>query len=316
MRRTTTRKNARGLVASVTNALNKTATYAYDAVGDLVTATDSAGNVTTYSYDVRGSKIASSDPDMGHWTYQYDAFGSLYSQTDAKGQMAVVSYDPLGRAVKRTEADLVSQWIYGNDPALDNVGKLIEACTGSCAGSDYQRSHTYDGVGRPLGAMLSIAGTAGVYTLGYEPGDGARLDAELSVGSEGPVQLRSHAGLPARDHRHRHGPGAVDGERARRGDAPAAIDRRGWGLNDPILRSGDRIARADPRLRRRQRRRQRCELPVRLRQQRDADAAHGFAGRLHRELLQRRAEPTDGIGGGQSGQHELHGGAHREVGRL
>ena len=67
---------------------------------------------------------------------------------------------------------MVSQWIYGNDPGLDNVGKLIEACTGTCAGSDYQRSHTYDSMGRPLGAMLSINGTAGVYTLGYEAGTG------------------------------------------------------------------------------------------------------------------------------------------------
>jgi RHS repeat-associated protein len=169
---TTTLKNARGLTVSVTNAMSKSATYAYDATGNLTTVTDSAGNVSSYKYDLRGAKYDAVDPDMGHWTYQFDAFGSLYEQTDAKGQTATVSYDALARAVKRTDADLVSQWIYGNDPGLDNVGKLIEACTGSCSGNDYQRILSYDDTGRPKTVTLSINGVQGVYTVAYDASTG------------------------------------------------------------------------------------------------------------------------------------------------
>jgi RHS repeat-associated protein len=170
---TTTAKNARGLVAAVTDAMNKIILYQYDAVGNLTNVTDSATNQTVNTYDVRGNKITAADPDMGNWTYQYDAFGALYIQTDAKAQQTVMSYDALGRAVERSEAGAVSGfWVYGTSPASDNVDKLVEACgSANCrSGTDYIRTHAYDGTGRPQTVTITApaGGASGAYTLTYD----------------------------------------------------------------------------------------------------------------------------------------------------
>lgn len=170
---TTTLRNVRGLAVTVTNAALKSTRYTYDALGAVLTVTDPAGNVTTNTYDVRGNKIASSDPDMGTWHYSYDAFGALYQQTDAKGQLTTLSYDALGRAIKRVEMDQVSQWVYGTDAALFNVGKLILACTGGgvgCTGTTgTSRIMAYDNRGRPKTVNFTVGTTShGTYAQSYD----------------------------------------------------------------------------------------------------------------------------------------------------
>ncbi len=102
--KTTTRKNARGLVASVTNALNKTATYAYDAVGDLVTATDSAGQRHDLFLRRAGQQDRLVRSGHGALDLSVRRVRVALQPDRRKGQVAVVSYDPLGRATRRTEA--------------------------------------------------------------------------------------------------------------------------------------------------------------------------------------------------------------------
>jgi RHS repeat-associated protein len=191
---TTTTKNARGLVASVKDALNTVTYYTYDAEGNLCFISNSAGglcsstptgNQIKHVYDLRGRKTDSYDPDMGHWTYAYDAFGELVQQTDAKGQVTALTYDILGRLKHREEPSstgtLSSNWIYNDtvnytSSSDRDVGQLIQACfragTGTdCSGlvtSDYLRELTYDDKGRPKTVKLTIDATAYTYQTDYD----------------------------------------------------------------------------------------------------------------------------------------------------
>ena len=128
----TTTKNAQGQVAQVTDALNNTVSYSYNALGQLL-STNAAGSITSMSYNHRGQKIAMLDPAMGHWVYAYNVFGELVYQRDSLNQSATMEYDKLGRLTKRTEPDLVSQWSYDkyvdNSACAKGIGKLCEATT-------------------------------------------------------------------------------------------------------------------------------------------------------------------------------------------
>ena len=90
------------------------------------------------------------DPDMGTWTYAYNALGQLVRQTDAKGQTSIIAYDKLGRMTRRAEPDLVGNWLY--DTCTKGIGKLCQAETST----GYNRTHSYDSLGRPAGTSTSI----------------------------------------------------------------------------------------------------------------------------------------------------------------
>jgi RHS repeat-associated protein len=143
----TTTKNAQGRVAQVTDHQGNTLVYSYDALGQL-TETNAAGSITKLAYNQRGHKIAMTDPAMGAWEYRYNAFGELVWQRDSLGKTQTVTYDILGRMTQRSEPDLVSQWSY--DKKFDGttcgkgIGKLCEAK----ADNGYQRTHSYDTLGR------------------------------------------------------------------------------------------------------------------------------------------------------------------------
>ncbi len=169
---TITKKNPQGLVSSVTNALGKTTSYGYDAVGNLLRVTDPTNsNAITNTYDIRGNKLTSSDPDMGAWSYRYDALGELLGQTDAKGQSSSLSYDPLGRVTEEDEPDVTSTWTY--DTATHGVGELAQATAASGGTPYYLRTPTYGSDGRPVSTRLTINGTD--YTYNYSWGSDDRI---------------------------------------------------------------------------------------------------------------------------------------------
>ncbi len=157
-----TEKNSQGKVVAVTDALNSTATFAYDPFGNLVRSVDPVGNVTTNTYDQRGRKIASDNPDMGTWSYSYNVLDQLVSQTDAKGQTTAVSYDLLGRIVERIEPDLTSNWSYDTAPA--GVGKPASASTNG----GYSRSYSYDALGRPTQTQFTVDGASHAIGTAYD----------------------------------------------------------------------------------------------------------------------------------------------------
>src|SRR6185312_3180968 len=155
-----------GNVVSVTDALGKTTTYAYDGFGDLVQTTDPVGNVAAASYDVRGAKIASSDPDLGSWSYAYNTLGLLVSQTDAKSQTVSLSYDKLDRPVQVIEPDMTSVWVY--DTAANGIGKLVSTSITAGPGSGYSRSISYDALGRQSQVATTIDGNTYTMTATYD----------------------------------------------------------------------------------------------------------------------------------------------------
>ena len=144
---------SQGLVASVTDALSHTTSYAYDAFGNLATVTDPAGNQTVNAYDIRGNKLTSQDPDMGTWNYAYDALGELIAQTSPQ----VVS----------ASAGSTATWTY--DTASNGVGLLASEST--TAGNS--KSFTYDGIAsRPSTTTITVGGTNYNYGTTYNTTNG------------------------------------------------------------------------------------------------------------------------------------------------
>ncbi len=167
----TTVKNDQGLVASVTDAIGNVTTYLYDPFGNPIQMTDPAGNVTTYGYDTHGRKIAMSDPDMGSWAYAYDTLSELVSQTDAKSQTSTYQYDLLSRLLQRAEPDMSCTWVY--DTAAMGIGKLASTSVTAGASSGYQRSYSYDALGRPSQVQFTIGSAS--YTIATTYDSASRL---------------------------------------------------------------------------------------------------------------------------------------------
>jgi RHS repeat-associated protein len=157
----TVTKNSQGQVISASDAQGHVTTFSYDPFGNLTKTVDATGaNIVTATYDLRGRKIASSDPDLGTWSYSYNTLGQLVSQTDAKTQTTQFTYDLLGRLTQRIEADMTASWTY--DTAQYGIGKLASAsATGSAAGATgFQRTMTYDSLGRPSNVHTNVDGYA------------------------------------------------------------------------------------------------------------------------------------------------------------
>ena len=155
-------------MVSVTDNLNSTTSYGYDAQGNLVTMTDSANNSTTLVYDKLGRKTSMSDPDKGNWSYVYNGFGELIEQTDAKGQKSELSYDVRGRLKTRIDKlangtqETNTVWTYDTATygrgQLDNVEDLL---------SGYIKMPEYDSLGR-LSKTTTSLGVAGALGSHYE----------------------------------------------------------------------------------------------------------------------------------------------------
>jgi RHS repeat-associated protein len=153
-RTTTTVRNSQNQIVSVTDALSNTTSYSYEPFGALVEVVDPAGNIVFNTIDVRGRTTAKHDPDLGYWTFAYNTVDELTSQTDAKGQTSNSSYDVLGRLIQRVEPDMTSVWQY--DAAAHGVGKLNleQVISGPSAG--FQRSYTYESLGRANGVTTTF----------------------------------------------------------------------------------------------------------------------------------------------------------------
>lgn len=160
--------DAVGHLAQVVDNANNSISYLYDAFDNLIQTSDPKGNLIQFHYDLRGRKTQMFDPDMGVWNYEYDALGALTKQTDAKNQAVSISYDVLGRMTRRAEPDLVSTWSY--DSCDKGIGKLCVAA----ADNGYNRTISYDSLGRPSSTATSIDA---LYTssVTYDPNNGRAL---------------------------------------------------------------------------------------------------------------------------------------------
>lgn len=76
-------------------------TVSYDALGHPLSKTDQAGKTTQFRYDALGRLTNVTDPLNQETTYGYNELGQQVSQTDANNQTTRFEYDQLGRRVKR-----------------------------------------------------------------------------------------------------------------------------------------------------------------------------------------------------------------------
>lgn len=156
--------------------------FTYDAQGNKVAVTNPVPVITAMNYDPRGRKTSMNDPDKGTWVYSYNAFGEMVSQTDANGQTITMKYDLLGRIKERTEVLMTNpdpllpngQWMALNDDttlweydtAAMGKGKLARVHNPT---TGYDKSLTYDLLGRPQDVTTTILGSPYTVSTSYYP---------------------------------------------------------------------------------------------------------------------------------------------------
>ncbi|QDQ25666.1 hypothetical protein FNU76_04480 [Chitinimonas arctica] len=128
--------------------------YGHDAFGNLTQVIDPGKNIVRITYDLLGRKTDLNDLDLGTIHYDVDPLGRVWKQTDAKQQVTRSTYDDLDRLTSRSEPSLESRWVY--DTAARGIGQLAEAYTLRSGAKDYQRTHSYDSLGRPDTTTLTL----------------------------------------------------------------------------------------------------------------------------------------------------------------
>ncbi|MHB8811832.1 MAG: FG-GAP-like repeat-containing protein, partial [Steroidobacteraceae bacterium] len=152
-----------GWLRQTKDDLGYTVILGYDAAGAKTSVTDSLGNTLwkgTYAYGVAPFLVSETDADRGTWSYVVDPLGEPYHWSDAKGKNFYQSYDALSRPISRDEPDLTTHWIWGNNAADHNLGKLVNVCTGPgypCTSTYYySETETYDSLGRLYQRSIAI----------------------------------------------------------------------------------------------------------------------------------------------------------------
>lgn len=184
----------------MTDALNRTTTYTYDALnrvvqmvtpdlavtrygydtaGNLASVTDPRGLVTTYTYNAFGEVTRVVSPDSGTTTYTYDSGGRRATEQRADGSTVTFGWDAMDRLRSRTvgsasETYTFDEGTYGrgrltriNDASgqttfrFSAAGELVEQVA-TIYGATYTTTWAYDAAGR-LAGMTYPNG----FALGY-----------------------------------------------------------------------------------------------------------------------------------------------------
>jgi RHS repeat-associated protein len=132
--------DAPGNLIRVFDSLGHSARHEYDALGRVVASTDAVGAVTRRTYDALNDVVATVDPLGRRTTYTYDGRGNL-TGTAYGGRTSSVSYDARGLVTASRDAlGHVSQYAYSADGDLTTVTDALRQVT----------RIEYDGWGRPI----------------------------------------------------------------------------------------------------------------------------------------------------------------------
>lgn len=146
-------------VISMTNALNQTTSYTYDASGNRLTETDATGTitytynqfaevltrtdqmtgVTTNTYDATGNLLTTKDALNNTTTFTYDARGQLLTMTNAVGKVTTLTWDTSGRLTQAKDA-LNNTTIFAYDARA--------LLTGTTSALNFVTTYAYDAAGR------------------------------------------------------------------------------------------------------------------------------------------------------------------------
>jgi RHS repeat-associated protein len=149
----------------------KTASYVYDARGNLAQSIDPNGNTITYVTDSLGRTTSMADPDSGTTTYVFDGAGRMTSQTDAKAQRTDFTYDALDRKTSKTSkagtgSAITVTWVYDQVRAgYFNRGRLTSMT--DAAGN---KTLDYDAAGRTIKTVRVTNGTSYTFLRGFDAG--------------------------------------------------------------------------------------------------------------------------------------------------
>ena len=156
---------------SVKDRLGSTATFTYDAQGNVQTATNALGQMTTYAYDIDTNNLLSvTDPRGYTTTYTYeDDKKSLKSVTRPAG--GVTQFASYSNGLVQTVADSNGHTLKYTYNAVGNQTQIFDNQLSSHV------DFTYDGAGRML-TQTDPLGLATQYT--YDPNSNV---TQLKVGS-------------------------------------------------------------------------------------------------------------------------------------
>jgi RHS repeat-associated protein len=118
-----------GQIASITDFLNRTKSFAYDSSGRLVTVTDPLNNQTTFTYNSAGQLLTATNPLQQTTTFTYDG-ADLVAITDAAGRTTTRYIDAAGRVARVTNPlGSVSRYEYNNRNQLVRATDALQSVT-------------------------------------------------------------------------------------------------------------------------------------------------------------------------------------------
>ena len=176
---TTSLYDSLGRLRRVTDPLNYSQNFNYNAVGNRTVFADARGNVTTYNYNQLGWLTGVVDPLTHATEYRYDPNGNQVISLSATSLQTTQQYDELNRLVERVDStQTLTKYSYdlaGNlskmvDPrGTDYVyqyypNNLLERVDLTGAdGTSYWAAYTYDAAGNRL--QVSDSGNTINYTV-------------------------------------------------------------------------------------------------------------------------------------------------------
>ena len=102
-------------MSTVTDSVNNTTSYGYDAVDRLITDTNQLGKTRTYSYDAVGNRTQTVDRNGRKVAYQYNNLNRQTSQSWLDSNNATIktfnsSYDVVGHLITSTNPEKAVGW--------------------------------------------------------------------------------------------------------------------------------------------------------------------------------------------------------------
>lgn len=145
------------LLNSSTDALGRTTTYTYDALGNLTSVTRLAGTpnavTTSFTYDATYSHVTSVTDPLGHTTqFNYDSKGNLSSITNPLGNRSTFTYNSMGQILSTTNPNgNTTQFGYSGGDLVSITDPLGRSVT-----EDFDSAGRVISVTSPLGQAMSV----------------------------------------------------------------------------------------------------------------------------------------------------------------
>ncbi|MFC0433664.1 polymorphic toxin-type HINT domain-containing protein [Kutzneria buriramensis] len=193
---------------------------AYDPAGNLLSVTDALNHTTAFAYNAANQVVQQTEPvsDTKSVTtsYGYDAAGRQSRLTDGRGNATVTTYNSLGLKESVTEPATATQpaatWTASYDAAgnvvgvtapggvatastFDELNRMVKQTGSGAEAATADRVLGYDDAGR----LTSVSAPGGTETVGYDDrGDvlsttGSGADSTFSYDADGRTATRSDA---------------------------------------------------------------------------------------------------------------------------